>query len=194
MSLPDPVSKLLLNGPSIFSRALHPTGHQYHPLDLDCAMLPDPNPGKYAKAWLEDQKETSVGKLFYNCLPKDEKPCLYRFEIVGGPSTEIILNAYQQFRQSKPTRATAAVKKGLDFTTTTLYVGKVKENVKVRMVVHTGHYSATTTAGLQLCHWAKGLNLKLRVHIYEFQKEMADFISSFELKFSNEYRPLIGKQ
>jgi hypothetical protein len=194
MSLPESVRKLLSEGPGIFSRALQLPSDQHHVFFVDCAMLPDPNPGKHAKAWLDDQKESSVGKLFYNHLPHEKKPCLYRFEIVEGQSTEVIFNAYQQFRQSKPKRATAAVKKELDFNTNTLYVGKVKENVQVRMVTHTGHYRADTTAGLQLCHWAKDLQLKLKVHIFAFEEEMKPFISSFELEFSKEYKPLIGMQ
>jgi hypothetical protein len=193
MSLPPSVLKQLGAGQGIFSRALT-SGHVLHTLDLDCALLPEPKHIPTRKDWPVELKESGMAGIFYNRLPEDHKPCLYRFEIVDGQSREEIFSAYLRFHQNNGGRATAAVKKTIDYNTDTLYVGKVKLRLRGRMVVHTGHYAVGSTAGLQLACWAKGIGLRLRVHVVEFEEEMAPFVSSLELDYSRDFRPLIGKQ
>ena len=73
------------------------------------------------------------------------------------------------------------------------YIGKVKKSVWGRMIQHLGFYKVQRTQGLQLFYWTKGLNLKLKVHLYEFEQDMADMISIFEIELAKLNRPIVGK-
>lgn len=205
--LPHSVRKLLTNGQNILKRASESPGYDYRTFSLDCALLPEP--GYLTEGHMVEKgtlpielKKAGLAESFFEQLPNDKKPCLYRFEIVGGTSTNEIWDAYAKFQDTQKDfdrdkrRASAAVKKkeNIDFNTRTLYVGKVKRNVGGRMAVHAGYYHVGTTAGLQLWYWAKELQLKLLVHVIEFKEEMGDFVSSLELDYSREHRPLFGMQ
>jgi hypothetical protein len=48
--------------------------------------------------------------------------------------------------------------------------------------------------GFGIADLTKVLYLKLLVHLFSFQKEMAPFVSSLELEFARHHQPMIGKQ
>jgi hypothetical protein len=196
MELPKSVRDQLVFGQDVFSRALKPEGYKYHVLELDCALLPAPRYLAEKKVLPVELREAGFEASFFDRVPANEKPCLYRFEIAKGQNTKEVFAAYEQYKGNSGGRATSAIKKKnyINFNTETLYVGKVKEEVGGRLVVHAGYYHVKTTGGLQLVHWAKAIGLRLYVHVVEFEVEMAPFVSSFELDFSRQYQPLIGKQ
>lgn len=156
--------------------------------DLDCAKLPKPS-------WTKEKPIPNSLNYIFDVLPKN-KPCLYYFEIIDTDTTEI-LDAYKAFlkaedKKKKPRRA-AALKKNPPLDSSNLYIGKVKYDIWGRMMVHLGYYHVEATAGLQLVCWAKDVKLKLKIHIYVFDKEMANFVSPLELPLARTLKPLIGK-
>lgn len=74
-----------------------------------------------------------------------------------------------------------------------LYVGKVKKTIWGIIIQHLGYYKVKQTQGLQLFHWAKGLNLILEIHMYEFEENIEELISIFEIELAKEKKPIIGK-
>ena len=47
--------------------------------------------------------------------------------------------------------------------------------------------------GLQLFHWASKLSLDLKLHVFEFEPDMADVMEVIESKFASILNPIIGK-
>jgi hypothetical protein len=116
------------------------------------------------------------------------KPCIYFIEIVEGNKNQM-RKAYEQLNFKNK----AALRKGNAkiFDTTCLYVGKSQKGILHRLKVHFG-YKDTTEKGLQLLHWAKPLNLKLKIHIYCFPEELGFLLPMYERKLNKELKPLIG--
>lgn len=114
------------------------------------------------------------------------KPCIYFFEIIKG-DTEQIIKAYKQLKKQNK----SALKKEINYKTTCLYVGKSNKTMLHRLKVHLG-YKNTTENGLQILHWAKTLELELKLHVYSFPKEVAFLLPLYEAKFNKTYKPLIG--
>lgn len=122
------------------------------------------------------------------------KSCLYYFEIdqPKEETNQLILNAFLNFRNSPEGRNCSALKSNALIKTQTLYVGKVKNGIGGRMVVHFG-YANPKTGGLQLAHWAKSVGLILHLHIFVFDEKMKEFVEPLEFLLANSLRPLIGK-
>ena len=46
---------------------------------------------------------------------------------------------------------------------------------------------------MQLCHYARGLNLKLALTVLEFETDMADLLPLLEKAVASQLKPLLGK-
>jgi len=148
-------------------------------IDIDCADLPE---------WEIDFK--GKYKTIFNTKYNLTGPAFYWFEVVSP--TRIIniianINGYMAFEDFK---ALPAMKKTLDHSTKVLYLGKV---IWGRIVQHLGFYHVKLTQGLQLFHWCSGLDLKLKLHIYEFENDMTGLMPVIENGMAKHLNPLLGK-
>lgn len=153
--------------------------------EIDCESLKD-----YNNIDIRDSLEF---KSIFEKLKDLDGPVLYWFEILSDIDNDIIREKLKEYSETNNSKATPAMKKSFDINSKCLYVGKVKRSVWGRMIQHLGFYKVSRTQGLQLFHWSKGLNLKLKVHLYEFEPEMADLISIFEIELAKQNKPIVGK-
>jgi hypothetical protein len=116
------------------------------------------------------------------------KPCVYFIEIVEG-NTEKIRTTYEKVNLTNKAGLRKVDKKY--FETKCLYVGRSQKTIIHRLIVHFG-YKNTSENGLQLLHWGKSLNLKLRIHIYCFSEELGFLLPLYERQLNKELKPLIG--
>lgn len=134
----------------------------------------------------------------FNQLEKiEEKPCVYFFEILSDISPKIIVESIEK---SNGNGTKPAIKKIYSQESKILYVGKVKKTIWGRLIMHMGFHtnknkpgSQSTAHGLQLQHWAKELNLKLKFHVYAFDPQLADYMEIFEREFAKKLQPIIGR-
>jgi hypothetical protein len=140
-----------------------------------------------------DIRESFEFASVFRKLKELNGPVLYWFEILSDIDNENIRKRIRDYSNSNNSKVTPAMKKYYDPKSKCLYVGKVKKAVWGRMIQHLGFYKVQRTQGLQLFYWSKGLNLKLKVHLYEFEQEMADLISIFEIELAKQNKPIVGK-
>ena len=123
-------------------------------------------------------------------------PVVYVFEIISAHSSESVRAAAQAYRD-KGLRAMPAFRKEskVDYTSRVLYVGKVKMKAGflARVFQHLGFWGAKKTQGMQLCHYACGLDLKLELTVFEFEADMADLLPLLEKAVASQLKPLLGK-
>ncbi len=153
--------------------------------DINCEALKD-----FSNIDIRDSDEF---RAIFEKLKELNGPVLYWFEILSDTCRENIRNQIINYSNSENSKATPALKKAFSKSSNCLYVGKVKKGVWGRMIQHLGFYKVDRTQGLQLYHWTKGLNLNLKVHLYEFEANIADIVSIFEIEMANLKKPLIGK-
>ena len=154
--------------------------------NIDCKNLKD-----YSDF---DIRESPEFKEAFNKLELMRGPVLYWFEIVSTNSNnDGIRQELLRYSQTDNSKSTPALKKAFDNKSDCLYVGKVKRKVWGRMIQHMGFYSVNRTQGLQIFHWAKDLDLQLKVHLYEFESEVSDLISIFEIELAKQKKPIVGK-
>lgn len=182
------IFETIKSGIKAYQKTLNENKFEHLIFDLDCSKLQKPS-------WNNESPIPKSLNYIFDVLPEN-KPCLYYFEIIDTDTSKI-LEAYKAFlkvedKKKKPRRA-AALKKNPPLDSSNLYVGKVKYDIWGRMMVHLGYYHVEATAGLQLVCWAKDVKLKLKIHIYVFEKEMANFVSPLELPLARTLKPLIGK-
>lgn len=155
--------------------------------EIDCADLEE----KYI---YEDIRNSVKYNLLFDKLQKIEhSPCVYYFEILSDITPDIIVEKINATDRNKP-----AIKDNFPKNSNILYVGKVKNLFWGRLIMHLGYHTKKNgnlsyAHGLQLCHWAKELSLKLKVCIFEFKPEMADQMNVLECLFAKELNPIIGK-
>lgn len=140
-----------------------------------------------------DIRESIEFKAIFDKLIDLNGPVLYWFEILSEIDNENLRLKLKDYSDTENSKATPAMKKTFDENSKCLYVGKVKKGVWGRMIQHLGFYKVQRTQGLQLFHWAKELKLRLKVHLYEFEPEMADLISVFEIELAKYKKPIVGK-
>lgn len=153
--------------------------------EIDCESLKDYNHN--------DIRDSLEFKNIFEDLTILNGPVLYWFEIISSTPRNLIREQITDYAQKEISKATPALKKMFDIYSNCLYVGKVKKGVWGRMIQHLGYYKVERTQGLQLFHWAKGLDLKLKVHLYEFENDIADMVSIFEIEMAKLKKPIIGK-
>ncbi|WP_298310236.1 hypothetical protein [uncultured Aquimarina sp.] len=158
---------------------------QYYKHDLDCAFFQDWN--------LTDIRVSAEHKSLFIKLSSLSGPVVYWFEIISPISNKEIRKRISDYKFSDGAKSVPALKKIYSQDSRTLYVGKVKRNFWGRIIQHLGYYHVKRTQGLQLYHWAKEIGLKVRLHAYEFEPEMEDLVSIFELKFARTLNPITGK-
>jgi len=129
----------------------------------------------------------------FDKIMKIKGPVVYWFEIRSNYKNSEIRNQIIEYAQQANSKSTPALKKKFDSTSTCLYVGKVKKIFWGRIIQHLGFYKVKQTQGLQLFYWAKDINLDLRVHYFEFDKELEDFVDVFEKRLAKRLNPIVGK-
>lgn len=157
----------------------------YFQHDFDCSFFQDWN--------LTDIRSSEEHIEVFNKLGAIKGPVVYWFEILSPTSTEIIRKLISEYKYSEGAKSVPALKLKYYRESKALYVGKVKRNFWGRVIQHLGYYNVKRTQGLQLYHWAKNIDLKVRLHAFEFEPEMEDLISVFELKFARMLKPITGK-
>ncbi|WP_452225616.1 hypothetical protein [Lacinutrix chionoecetis] len=154
-------------------------------LDIDCSQLKNWNEIdiKNSKEFAKDFEEISdlIG------------PILYWFEIVSDTTNDTCLNAISEYKRMKNSRSMPSIRKSLFKESKALYLGMTKSKFSKCIVQHLGYNSKIDAQGLQLFHWAKPLNLKLRLHAYLFDIDMEDLVSIIELKLSRKLRPITSE-
>lgn len=118
----------------------------------------------------------------------NNRPCVYFIEIHKGNTKEMRI-AYKQLKFKNKAGLKKEDKKIFD--TQCLYVGKSQKSIIHRLKVHFG-YKNTTENGLQLLHWAKKLDVSLKIHIFCFHEKFDFLLPMYERKLNKELKPLIG--
>lgn len=157
----------------------------YHSFDFDCSILKDWN--------TIDIRDSIEHKEMFNTIRSLDGPVLYWFEILPGIKNDVVRNAIFDYKFSIDAKTVPALKRNYCNDSNALYVGKVKSKFWGRVIQHLGYYHVVRTQGLQLYHWSKPINLKLRLHAYHFEREMEDLVSIFEVKLAKKLRPITGK-
>ena len=132
-------------------------------------------------------------KSLFQDLMAIKGPVLYWFEVISQHSSHDILKAFERYKNDPDCKAIPALKSKLEHGTNILYVGKVKTQFWGRFITHLGFFKTNRTQGIQLFYWAKTLGLHLRVHVYEFDKNMADLMTIVEFGMAQKLKPLLGK-
>jgi hypothetical protein len=138
----------------------------------------------------EDIRKSPEHSGTFDRLAKITGPVVYVFEVVSNTTAEALLSAAQNYSGS---RATPAHKKWVNHESRILYVGKVKRNFWGRVIQHLGFYKVAATQGLQLFHWAPGLELEVKLTVFEFQPAMVELLLLLENTLAAYLKPLIGK-
>jgi hypothetical protein len=146
--------------------------------------------------------------LFEELEQIKESPCVYWFELKESGHGQAILSSlklyFEKWKNEKNAgtlkklrkyRAIPAMKeRSSDINTNILYVGKVKRDLKGRMVPHLGYYhTSPDTQGLQLCHWAKAFKLNITFNYIQLPEGLQDIAGYYEMKLARELKPLLGK-
>ncbi|WP_300667027.1 hypothetical protein [Fluviicola sp.] len=140
-----------------------------------------------------DVRKSTDFKELFDTLKSMNGPVLYWFEILSENTHEEIRQKLIEYKNTSGVRSNSAMWKYTIPNSKYLYVGKVKKGVSGRIVTHLGYSKNPYTSGLQLFHWSKGMNLKLKLNVMEFIPEMADLMGVIELKVAQNLHPIIGK-
>lgn len=140
-----------------------------------------------------DIRDSNQFREIFKQLLSIKNPVLYWFEIIS-PTTPIeIYEALENYKRKPNRRIIPVFKQKAVIESKILYVGKAKRDFWVRVIAHLGYIQGDRSHGLQLYHWAKELNLNLKLHFCEFNNDMQDFIPLLEFSFASQYHPVIGK-
>lgn len=141
----------------------------------------------------KDIRQSEKFKSIFEQLKDACGPTLYWFEIISATTSKDIINALSEYKVSSDSKATPALRSKIDFDSRTLYVGKVKGSFWGRLITHLGFLKVNKTQGLQLYYWTKSLPLELKVHLLEFEDNMANIMPIIEYAFARQLNPLAGK-
>lgn len=130
-------------------------------------------------------------KAVFDKLATIKRPVLYVFDIISATSPKVVRATAELYRGGE--RTMPAFRSNVEVATQCLYVGKVKSQFQARIVQHLGFGSTPKTQALQLCHWARGLDLQLRLTAFEFRTDMADLLPLVEKAVASALKPLLGK-
>lgn len=174
----------------------------YKSFRIQCKDLPVPN----------QEGNIYTHNLFKNLFDELEttkrEPYVYWFEVKEGPVCNEIRNCMSIYNIELKNElnnklqhidrrfySIPAMTKGIkDLNSRILYVGKVKGDLKGRLVPHLGYYHRSpNTQGLQLARWATDKNLTLEFHYIKLPKELRELTSYLEFKLANEFRPILGR-
>jgi hypothetical protein len=164
------------------------TFEEHHKVLLDCSDLPILSPGDEPQCF---------SKLpdFFEALNVAKQPAIYWFVVTSTHNSKQIIskvkeangNVNRQFPMLDGQRA-------YKFESKVLYVGKTSSDLKGRMVSHLGYHKKSDNHGLQLCHWAADLKLKLELNYICLSKELEGLTELFERELSKQLKPIIGRK
>ncbi|UPZ36497.1 hypothetical protein MUB18_20640 [Sphingobacterium sp. PCS056] len=122
-------------------------------------------------------------------------PCIYAFELIDILDGDRVLQAFTQVDKVLIQRTIPALKSQPPKDSKYLYLGKVETAVGNRLVTHLGYYVQPGNHGLQLAYWMKDIlpAIKIRVHIFRFEKKFKPYLTAFEVIMAKELKPIIGK-
>ena len=151
---------------------------------IDCSILEDYN-------YTDIRKANSFKSLFED-IQLLTGPSVYYFEIINNPKNDDIIEKFEKYALLQNSKNTPPI--NLNFKKSNiLYVGKVKSKMWGRLIQHLGYYKVEGTQGLQLYYWAKELNLKLKLVVFEFEPEMANLVGLVEFDLARTAKPILGK-
>lgn len=133
--------------------------------------------------------------IFSDLIKLKKRPILYWFSIDDKTINATSLREkYIEFKDLKSKRSSASYKAVLDSNSKTLYVGKVKKDFHLRLVMHLGYSKNENTAGMQLFHWYNTKEFgNLTLNYIVFNEEMSDLITILEMELARELKQIIGK-
>ncbi|AXG74458.1 hypothetical protein DVK85_09510 [Flavobacterium arcticum] len=148
-------------------------------------------------------------KELFDSLEENKKsPYIYWFEVKNDVGCIPIRNMVDEYsfkvreevskgvhKNNRKFYGVPAMTKGIkDINSKILYVGKVKSNLKGRLVSHFGYYhKSPNTQGLQLARWSKDKNIELEFHYIQLPFELEGLASLLEFKLAGELKPILGK-
>ena len=138
-------------------------------------------------------KDSFFGKLFNELKEIEHKPTIYWFEFQKTEfnPNKIFLEFKNYKEQNRERKVPAIYKYPKD--TNILYLGKSKQCLWGRLILHLGFHIDKHSQGLLLNEWAEKLNLKLKFNYCSFDSNMSELISFYEYKLAKNTKPLIGK-
>jgi hypothetical protein len=152
---------------------------------FDCSRLPIKSTSN--KIW----NEPALQYFSKAISGRYNNPAVYWFTILSNHSCRDIYNAI--LNVPKTTLRQIPHIPASFCETRTLYVGKVSSySLRERMVTHLGCDDRGHIQGLQLCHWARAIGLKLQMECLVFSKEFRDWTLSMEKELAVTLHPLIG--
>lgn len=151
---------------------------------LDCSLLMPIEP-------TQNLYDCIAVKQFIQSLPFQSPPAVYMFSLLSEHTATSILSAIQEADKDEQRKypyvpMTANPSK-------TLYVGQVKKDLRGRMICHLGYNNRPGNHGLQLCHWARQLGLKLKIDCLIMHPEAMDQLLLWESTIAKTLQPLIGR-
>ncbi len=164
------------------------TFERHYKVPLDCSGLPILNPGRESEcnAQLPD---------FFNALDVTGDPALYWFIVTSNhTSKEIIDKIIKAAGKVKRKFPLLNKRRAYSSESRVLYVGKTKTELKSRMLSHLGYHKKNQNHGLQLCHWAADLELKLELNYISLPREVEGLTELFERELSKRLKPIIGRE
>jgi len=164
------------------------TFEKHYKVPLNCSDLPMLNPGD------ESQCFTKLPN-FFGALNIDKQPAIYWFIITSNHTPKQIMSKIEKANGNVKRKFPLLVRKRTyKFESKVLYVGKTWSELKSRMVSHLGYHKNHDNHGLQLCHWAVDLELKLELNYIILHKKFEGLTELFERELSKQLKPIIGKE
>lgn len=153
--------------------------------DLDCTNLTD-----FGNKPIQCEKTL---KFIDEIERQNDLPAVYWFEIISDHTAKELYDSVIDLKKISD-RNMPAHKKGFSkWTSRILYVGKVKQNLAGRMLLHFGYNIKPSVQGLQLCHWPNKEGLNLRLNVIYLPKNLDVLAGIFELQLAKHLTPIIGK-
>jgi len=161
---------------------------------------------KNLKEYQEDRYSPNVDKdfrYFFEDLDNRENHCLYWFELENENKAIQLNNLMNNYRLKKGSpnyRTVPATNKNEE--SNVLYVGirrgKGKpanlSNIVGRINQHMGYYKVARTQGLQLVHYAKGLDFEITLNVVEFKGlQNPMYLNLLEKMVADKLEPLSGR-
>jgi len=155
-------------------------------LELDCDSLPS-----FEEGWNSRLETKSL--ITYLHENNNDKPAVYWIEIISDHDAKAIYDPYPNLTTVLKRKIPAYKKTFKMWESKVLYVGKVKDNMAGRMILHLGYKNVASMQGLQLCHWTHLKGLKLRLNIIYLPSTLGVLAGVFEFKMAQELHPILGK-
>jgi len=164
------------------------TFEKHYKVFLDCSDLPNLNPGD------ESQCFTKLSN-FFGVLNATKQPAIYWFVVTSNHTSKQIMSKIIKADENVKRRFPMLVRRRTyNFESKVLYVGMTRSKLKGRMVSHLGYHKNNDNHGLQLCHWAVDLGLKLELNYILLNKNLEGLTELFERELSKQLKPIVGRE